>query len=331
MPAFPISPTSHAPREERGDYLELLALRDPLLGSSEQDYIEITQRDGEDESEDAQTYGGVSNDRTSENAAEEAISELEERGLEFGHCNKYYPYSLKNDLLILKKKWGGQSYQFLYWFLLLTSRLDMRLEKKQARLDGTQLFEEICLHAAIRYLGGPDKIRVGSMLFGTARQTLNWENTEGCTRSAFAQNVSALCKSLGEGGDFKPKRVGARIRPKDAKVDVVVWRKFFDNHPGKLIAFGQCKTGRHWSDGLSELDPYSFSKKFITESFAVTPIKLFFTAARVSTDRYDHASDGGVFFDRCRIIQHADKIPDDLLKRCQSWTKAAGASKGLDL
>ena len=245
MPDFPNQPSAHASPEERADYFELTALRDVLLGASEQGFIESAQRDGEDEADDAEEFGGLENDRTVEIAADEAAEELAARTMEFGPCGDLYPYILDQDALSLKPAWGLVPAQFLYWFCLLATRLNMRDERVHDGLDGTQLFEEVCLHVAVRYFGGPDEMRVGSMLFGTARQTLEWDEETGCERSAFADNVDALCEALKEGGGFKPKREGSRVRPKDARVDVVVWRKFFDTHPGKLIAFGQCKTGRN--------------------------------------------------------------------------------------
>ena len=329
MPDFPTQPSAHAAPEERADYFELAALRDVFLGASEQGFIENAQRDGEDEAEDAEAFGGVENDRTVEIAADEAADELAARNSDFGPADDFYPYVLDQDALSLKPDWKRHPKYYLYWFCLLASRLNMRDERVHGGLDGTQLFEEICLHVAVRYFGGPDESRVGSMLFGTARHTLEWDAEAGCERTAFADNVEALCLALREGSGFKPKREGSRVKPKDAKVDVVVWRKFFDRYPGKLIAFGQCKTGHNWHQGLTQLQPTSFEKKFVRDSFAVTPIKLFFTASRVSSGHYDHSADGGVFFDRCRVIQFADTIPEELLQRCQRWVKAAGIAKGL--
>ena len=39
--------------------------------------------------------------------------------------------------------------------------------------------------------------------------------------------------------------------------------------------------------------------------------------------------DGGIVFDRCRIVNHAANLPSDLLQKIEAWVNAAAKSEGL--
>jgi hypothetical protein len=51
-------------------------------------------------------------------------------------------------------------------------------------------------------------------------------------------------------------------------------------------------------------------------------MRLFFVSDRVTQAPYFYASEAGIFFDRCRILEHALDISEETLKVCAKWTKA---------
>ena len=56
----------------------------------------------------------------------------------------------------------------VYIYLLLATRMNMKLERQQGGEDATALFEQLCCEVAVRFLGGPGD-QVGAMVFGTGR------------------------------------------------------------------------------------------------------------------------------------------------------------------
>ena len=160
------------------------------------------------------------------------------------------------------------------------------------------------------------------MVFGTARR--NGVDEVG----AFPSAVSAMCTRLREGVDYFPHSGSAPER-QDGNLDVVVWKHFSDGKLGKLIGFGQCKTGTHWKNGLFEMMPSGFCHKWVRTLPIVEPVRLFFMTSRVRhTEWYDCSVDGGILFDRCRILDYAPKMAH-LRDRWLTWTRAAIASQGI--
>jgi hypothetical protein len=57
---------------------------------------------------------------------------------------------------------------------------------------------------------------------------------------------------------------------------------------------------------------------------AFTPIRAFCIAEAADRGRWNkHAIDAGLLFDRCRLVDFSDELPDDLLQRLRTWTDAA--------
>jgi hypothetical protein len=69
----------------------------------------------------------------------------------------------------------------------------------------------------------------------------------------------------------------------------------------------------------------------MTKAPAVLPVRLYFVADRVLDRWYDCCVDGGILFDRCRIVEHANDISASLTARITKWVRAAAASEGLSL
>ena len=205
----------------------------------------------------------------------------------------------------------------------------MQSDREHDGLNGTELFEEFCLHVAWSYFGGGGAKPVGKLLFGTARQRLQWSNKRSPSQSQFGAHVNELCERIGEGSHFRSKDPIQTLRPKDDKLDVVVWRSFSDQMPGKLIAFGQCKTGSNWPDDISQLQPHSFCLNWMHNQPPVPIVRLFFVTARVPNIRFYLSSYAGIFFDRCRLLEFADALPADLKRRCHRWALAALRKHGV--
>ena len=228
-------------------------------------------------------------------------------------CAGGYPFSVgdSGQTVRLKKSGGEDKRHTIYRYLLLATRLNMNDNRLRGGLDGTRLFEELAVESARCYLG---KRSVG-LVFGTAAHS-----------NGFAAKVSDLCKRLGEGDGFI-NRSNGRLRQQDGKLDVVAWTPFSDCQSGKLIMFGQCKTGTHYKDHLTQLQPDSFCSKWFQSQPTVSPTRTFFVTEALPRSRWrDMAVDAGLLFDRCRIVDFSDTASTDVLTRVQVWTDAAAAA-----
>jgi hypothetical protein len=52
-------------------------------------------------------------------------------------------------------------------------------------------------------------------------------------------------------------------------------------------------------------------------------------SARVRDRWYERSKLAGLLFDRCRIMEHAAGLPQELAKRIRAWVQAAMRSHGL--
>ena len=250
---------------------------------------------------------------------EELPNDIGEAFIEIGRrteaCGDGYPFTIGNDgNTIHKNSLNENSAYLIYHYLLLCTRLNMSNNNFHANEDGSLLFEEVAAEISRNYVGP----RAESMVFGTA--------TGG---TGFRDKVNDLCSRLGE-GDGYVNRTTARSTEKDGKLDVVVWKHFSDHLAGKFIAFGQCKTGTNYRDTLTQLQPDSFCRKWMSSPLALTPIRMFFVAeALPRSNWYNSASDAGLLFDRCRIVDFSSDVSEQVLKKISNWTTAAASSSDL--
>ena len=256
-----------------------------------------------------------------------AFDEIAERSQHCGLAGKNYPFRLNaaGTSMALKSRESMNRPPELYLYLLLATRLNMKSERLQGGEDGTVLFELLCRDVAVNYWGGPSDY-INSMVFGTARSL---DDDVEIDRKEFETAVNTLCRKIGEGHRFQADET-SRVRAKDGKLDVVVCKRFSDQRMGKLIGFGQCKTGTHWDRDLQKLQPSDFCTKWMLKSPAVPPIRMYFVADRLPLDDwYERSVDAGIFFDRCRIVEHSHPIDETLKGRLENWVTAAGKAKGL--
>ncbi len=190
----------------------------------------------------------------------------------------------------------------------------MNTNRRYSDYDGTLLLEELAAEVAREYIGA----RADSLVFGTAAEA-----------AGFPDKVNDLCNKMGEGGGFV-NRDKSPPSAKDGKLDVVVWKGFADGAAGKLIGFGQCKTGTHYKSQLAQLQPSSFCQKWMRDQPAFMPIRMFFIAEALSRGHwYSTVSDAGLLFDRCRIIDFCDSVTPETLGKIKAWTEAAAQANDL--
>jgi hypothetical protein len=302
------------------DFAEIECLRRSDGSVSSMDIVRILLRES-----------GSLNDDTVRQIVEDAFGELGNRAQNCGAGNRY-PYELRaNDALLVKRdpEVIEEEPDLLYWYLLLSTRMNMKASRNHGGVDATALFEHLCREVAIRFMGGPGPL-VEAIVFGTGRHTEDLSDHEEIDKGVFESAVRSLCKSLGEGIGFSAN-VESRVFARDGKLDIVVWRRFSDRRAGQLIGFGQCKTGKYWKNDLTKLQPEGFCAKWMQKRPAVPPVRLYFVADRVIDGWYDQCVDGGIFFDRCRIVDQATGLPGDLVRKINKWVTAAAASEGLML
>jgi hypothetical protein len=292
------------------DTLEIFALRAPRFRASQSDLIaSLDQKEDEDED-------GF------ERPTLDALAEIGLRQKHLGRFSNSYPFTTQRTSLALKPGKIPDS-GLLYLFLLFATALDMRSDRNHAGLDAALLFEHFSCEVGKNFWGGRsathDDSLVKSLVFGTSRS--RFDQSSAATPRGFKNAVDDLCSQLGEGGCYRPKS-SDRVYAQDDRLDVVVWRQFSDGRAGRLIAFGQCKTGTHWQKELPRLQPTSFCNKWLRENPVVPPIVLFFLTDRVSGSLVNESYDSGLLFDRCRVLDYADPLPKALIADCVKWTRA---------
>lgn len=305
---WPGSPSPEADDHELADFVELVCWRDGSMS-----VVDLTRHLGRldevDYSED-----GVQEEEGVDLLAEAVFDELERRS---DACPNSYPFRIGNrgQSARFVGDGTGDTHHAIYAFMLLATRLNMNVDRMHDGIDGTAVFEELAAESVRGYLGARSK----SLVFGAAGQD-----------AGFAGRVDDLCARISEGGGFSDHGGGGR-RQKDGKLDVVAWTPFLDGLPGKLVIFGQCKTGTHFKDQLAELQPDDFCSKWFQSQLAVTPVRAFFVTEALPRSRWRNtAVDAGLLFDRCRIADFINGASDEVLDKARAWTAAAWARRGTD-
>ncbi len=302
---WPGTPSARPPEHELADYAELLCWQENLMSVTALSKL-LGRLDENDYSD------GVPEEDETDEVVKAAYVETEQRR---EVCRDGYPFVTGEQGYTLRTSQDtGNHRHTIYKYLLLATRLNMKNNRVHEGIDGALLFEELAAEAAREYLGA----RAESLVFGTAAGTADFQG-----------KVNALCEKIREGNGFV-NRDKAPPNENDGKLDLVAWKHFTDGLPGKLIAFGQCKTGTSYKDTLTQLQPDSFCRKWVQSPLILTPVRMFFVAEALPRSRWNNASyDAGVMFDRCRIVDFCDDISSDVLKKVTTWTKAAANAMSL--
>jgi hypothetical protein len=290
------TPAAADATESLADWMEFEALRSKEEQTSVEDLVRVIRRTGSTDAFDESNADRGS--EVSQIVAQDAFSEVENRKIACG--NNGYPFDIEQGLLRLKSK----PEDFPYILLLL-----MSATTPTAGHQGTAaLFERMCTQAALEYLGGTAN-GAGAIRFGSPRKT---------PLAQLNQAIDDLCVRVAEGGGCKISAKAKHLG--DEGLDVVAWRHFPDTKEGKLIAFGQCAgSATGWQQKLIELDSRKFIQKWFREILVVDPIHLFFVPRRIPRDDWHNAGiDGGILFDRCRIVACMTNPTQDLARECRA-------------
>ncbi len=302
---WPEAPTVNSNANELMDFAEMAAWRNRSMAKTE--LAKLIGRLDENDYAD-----GVPEEDEYDRVIDEAYLEAEQR---LDACRNGYPFEVVGYGHTLRVSTRGlQHQQLIYKYLLLATRLNMKDNRTHAQIDGTHLLEQLAAEVARGYLGA----RADCLVFGTSSKDKN-----------FAAKIDTLCGQLEEGGGFENRDLDPPTA-KDGKLDVVAWKHFADGKPGKLIAFGQCKTGTSYHDTLTQLQPRTFCEKWLRSSPVVPPVRMFFVAEALSRSHWSTmARDAGILFDRCRIVDFADNVSTEVLEKVRAWTHAAAESESL--
>lgn len=298
--------------EVLADWLEWKALKSDDRNSAIQDLVQEIRRNGTldalptDSSRDRGDAGG----EQSEGVAQAVSDLLDFRSRACGPTPGGYPFDVANGSIQLQP--GGDA--SVYVFLHLLTRYGLVRAPGVERAD--ILFEDVSRHAAEAYFGGPGE-HVLTYPFGFPRRL---------KPRHFPRALDDLCETLGEGTSHRQRPTSNE--QKDAKLDLVVWRRFADDREGKLIGFGQCATGSDWREKLSEIDPDSFLRLWVSGDVPVRPVKLFFVPRHVDSKQWiPTATIAGIVFDRGRIVQLARHLDSQTMAAVGAWSSHVLAKK----
>ena len=244
-----------------------------------------------------------------ETIVDEWIESLSDRAQACGSKNAY-PFDISKYGLSFRKC-SSPAYQFQ---LLVSFNNHSRGNIGANEAPAHKLFEELSAAAAGQYLGDSKT----SIAFGFPRSSLP---------KGFREAVNCLAELLGEGEACRDRQ--GLQEAKDDKLDVVAWKEFPDRKASKLILFGQCAIGQHWSRKVNELQPEKWCKRNFIELPAVNPIPAFFVPRTLSERDAEEAGIDQILLDRCRISSLCSGLLDDQLeKRLWNWIRTTLLDNG---
>lgn len=291
---------------ELADFWEILCLRSSRGIASLEDVKHAIVRPGDEDPEE-----DIEDDIELEGALDSAIAEVRDRRASCGGEPDAYPFQLNEESCrILSINLELSARACLYVFLLLATRLNMNSHRLQGNEDGTLLFEELC------------EIALGSV-FGKQRKALRF----GASRAggSFAVRMEELCRLLGEGRS--KQNVPYQQDSGDDGLDIAAWSPYADRRRGQMILFAQCKTGVSWkTEDLTRLKPERFCRLWMDPQPLLCPQESFMCALRWGSHKWERSGYGGLFFDRCRILEYVAAVPAELLARIRAWVEAGMAS-----
>lgn len=242
------------------------------------------------------------------------LTEIKDRLKSCGSALPIYPFNFRDTEVIISKPIEHGHYSYL--FLLLATRLNMAQHRSHAGHDGTLLFEEVC------------EVALGN-IFGSRRQTLRFGASK--LGGGFGDRMQELCEALKD--ELKAKQnVSYQQDSGDDGLDIAAWMPFADERRGKHAIFAQCKTGSSWGIGdLRRLDPDMFCKLWMHPVPLVLPKRAFMSARRFEEANWEKSGYAELFFDRCRIMDHLQDMPKDLMKKIIEWVDAAMLSESFTM
>jgi hypothetical protein len=240
-----------------------------------------------------------------EAAVDAAFTEAEYR---ISACTaKYYPFSLQRKVLLNRDPNLSSVYAFLLGLSLMG-------EAAVAGLNGAKLFEDVCSFASQAYFGS-GKTPAENHIFGFPRRV---------GAKDFVTAIEELClHKIREG--TPDKKFPTAHTMKDAGLDIVAWRSFPDRRSSKLIAFGQCATGKNWWGKRHELQPGDWCRTWMLKTPHLIPVKMFFVPHAITNEEWAELGyQAGIIFDRFRITHFAEQcISRSVRHQLKEWNKRA--------
>lgn len=294
-------PSAQAHKEEIADFWEIQALQNFSIPISGLDITKIVSK----EFDELNNEGLTSEEDIYYDKLDEVFAHIEDR-MKFS--NKNYPFSIGASSIVIDEI--NTLKEKIYLFLLLCTRFNMKTHKKQNDIDGTLLFEHLCANVAANFFGE----NAEALVFGT-----------GVTGN-FQDKVTDLIKRLGEGGKFSNPNLNPPTKNDDG-IDIVVWKNFSDGKEGKIIGFGQCKTGTSsWRDGIHKLKPIDFCNKWFTLNPIFEPLPIVFLTDTMNENfNFYSAQKGFLIFNRFRIMEYIveDTLDVKIVEDISSWIEGA--------
>lgn len=289
---IPDTPTARASSYELADYLEILCFitnEEVSITNAHRQINYISDEIDESEyDEDDKLYDYL----------QEALKEIDRRAIV---CRGKYPFNTENNSVIPNLE-CEESHKLIYKYLLLATRLNMTEHKYVGEINGTLIFEDLASLVAKEYFGN----KAESIVFGTG------------VRGGFKDKVNDLTQKIGEGGRYKDPE-DCTHDEKDGGLDIVVWKPFSDKRKGKIIGFGQCKTGTEWRNEAGRLNPHDFCSIYLDRQPLVIPVKMFFVCETFKNNYETLSTKAGIIFDRCRIMDFLPELPKELFDKIKNW------------
>lgn len=255
----------------------------------------------------------VSDDEEDIRGIDEEEDEMDDRFITFldelkqrkDFFSGYYPFGVSTNSLTYTG--CSQDVHYIYLFLLLTTRSNMNRFRTMNGIDGTLVFEELCKVVLERFFGNQSKC----LLFGTS-------STE-----SFRSKVERLIEESGVGVRFD-NHGHDYTSIKDDSIDIVTFINFHDKMESKFMAFGQCKTGVNWHDGIFKLQSSEFTKKWFYDQPTFTPIRVVMLSedfTRRHSKRVQMSHDA-LFFTRFRLLEFlTEPIEEAVLSKIIRWVE----------
>lgn len=293
-------PSKQAYKEETADFWEVQAIKKLGIPISNIEIIKIVGKGFDEINND----GIDSEEDFYDSSLDDVFIHINQR-LVFSKNS--YPFKVGRASLTLNKITTLNCY--LYLFLLLATRLNMKTKKIQGGIDGALLFEHISANAAKNFFGD----NAESIVFGTG------------VPGGFKNKVKDLIKRLNEGDGYRNSNTNPPTKNDDG-IDVVVWKDFADKKIGKLIGFGQCKTGTSsWRNEIHKLKPSNFCNNWFSKNPVLEPIPIVFITDTMNEEFNFYSSQKGfLIFNRFRIMEYGLKgLSTDIKKEIRTWVKSA--------
>lgn len=294
------APSLTAPLATLADWMELWALTSPRRLATDSDLIAIGQA-----SEDETPTDAIQADTETEALFSDIFGELERRARA---AQVAYPFALDGRGTTLTTVAGPLSdAQIAYVFCLLVS------EYRRAELVAKGVFQPHA--AAVEDLFQVCSTIAAAGLLGGSAVSFGFPRPDG---SGFLAAMKRTFEGrVREGWTEATARPGVSSHSKDGGIDVVAWRSFPDELPGKLYLLGQCASGAQYRSKSVRHYLSTFHGDWFTQSPASPPIDALFvpfvldheltvrrgeSLAEARTGLYlSLARSLGVLVDRCRM------------------------------